>query len=60
MAIVQGVLEVLVLRVVVEIAIEVGVVDGIYIHMSVGARKGFSKERVMPLGVSGMGGVKVL
>ena len=58
--IVQGVLEVLVLHVVVEVVIEVGVVDSVYVHMSVGARKGFSKERVMPLGISGMGRVKVL
>ena len=60
LAIVQGVLEVLVLCVVVKVIIKVGVVDSVYVHMSVGARKGFSEERVVPLGISGVGGVKIL
>ena len=60
MAIVQGVLEVLVLRVMVEVVIETGIVDSIYVDMAVGAGKGSSEERVMPLGISGVGGVEVL
>ena len=42
--IVQRVLEILVLHIVVKIVIEVGVVDSVYVDMSVGAEKGFSKE----------------
>ena len=37
-----------------------GIVDSVYIDMAVGAGEWFSKERVMPLGVSGVGRVKIL
>ena len=50
----------MVLRVVVKVIIEMGVVDGVYVYVSVGAGKRFSKERVMLLGVGGMGSVEVL
>ena len=60
MAIIQGVLEVLVLRVVVQIIIEMGVVDSVYVDMAMGAGKRFPKERVMPLGIGGVGGIEIL
>ena len=60
LVIVQRVLEVLILHVMVQVFIEVGVVDGVYINMAVGARKGFSEEGVMPLGISSVGRVKIL
>ena len=60
LVVVQGVLEVLILRIMVKVVIEVGVIDSVYVDMAVGARKGFSKERVVPLGISGVGGVKIL
>ena len=59
-AIVQGVLEVLVLYVMVQVIIEVRVIDGIYIDVLVGVRKGFSEKGVMSLGVSGVGRVVIL
>ena len=37
-----------------------GIVDSVYVDMAVSAGKEFSKERVVPLGISSMGGVKVL
>ena len=54
LAVVQGVLEVLVLCVVVEVVVEMGIIDGVYVDMSVGAGEGFSEERVVLLGISGM------
>ena len=36
-----------------------GVVDSIYVDVSVGAEKGFLEEGVMPLGVSSMGRVEL-
>ena len=53
--IIQGVLEVLVLRVVVEVVIKVRVVDSVHIYMLVSMGKGFPEERIMPLGVGGVG-----
>ena len=55
LAIVQRMLEILVLHIMVEV-----VIDGVYVDMVAGARKGFSKERVVSLGISGMGRVKIL
>ena len=60
LAVVQGVLEVLVLSVIVEIVIESGVVDGIYVDMSVGVGKGSLEEQVMSPDISSMGRVKFL
>ena len=60
LAIVQGMLEVLVLHVVVEVVIEIRVVDSVDVDMSVHVRKGFSKEGIMSLGVGSVGGVKIL
>ena len=60
LVIVQGVLEVLVLHVVVEVVIEVGIIDSVYVDMSVSVEKGFSKEGIVPLGVCAMGGVEIL
>ena len=56
--IVQGVLEVLILCVMVEVVVQTGVVDIVYIDMLVGAGKGFS-EGVMSLGISSVGRVEV-
>ena len=52
LAIIQGVLEVLVLCVMVKV-----VVDSVYIYVFVGTGKGFPKERVVLLGISSMGRV---
>ena len=60
LAIVQRVLEVLILRVVVQVVVETRVVDGVYVYVAVGAGKGFSEERVVSLSVGGVGGVKIL
>ena len=60
LAIVQRVLEVLILHVMVQVVVGLRVVDGVYIDVSVGAEKGFFEERVMLLGVSGVDGVKIL
>ena len=60
LSIVQRVLEVLILSVMVKIFVEVGVIDSVYVYMAVGVRKGLSKERVVPLGISGVGRVKIL
>ena len=59
LVIVQGVLEVLVLHVVVEVVIELGVVDSVYVDMVVGMEKGFPEKGIMSLGVYSMGGVKI-
>ena len=53
--IVQRVLEVLVLCIMVEVIIELGIIDSIYVDMSVGLGKGFSKEGIVPLDISCMG-----
>ena len=60
LVIVQGVLEVLVLHVMVKVIIEVGVVDSVYVDMAVGLGKWFPEEGIVPLSVSGVGGVKIL
>ena len=60
LAIVQRVLEVLILCVVVQVVIEMGIIDSVYVDVAVSAREGFLEEGVVPLGISGMGGVKVL
>ena len=57
--IVQGVLEVLVLHIMVEVVVEAGVIDCVNVDMAVGAGKGFSKG-VVPLGIGSMGRVKIL
>ena len=44
LTIVQRVLEVLILCVVVEVVIKMGIVDGVYVDMTVGAGEGFSEE----------------
>ena len=44
----------------VEIIVETRVVDGVYVDMSVDVGKGLSEERVVPLGISGIGRVKIL
>ena len=53
-------LEVLILHIVVKVVIEMGVVDGVYVDMAMDMRQGFSEERVIPLGISGMGRVEIL
>ena len=58
--VVQRMLEVLVLHVMVQVVVKLGVIDSVYIDVSVGSGKGFLEERVMSLSISGMGGVKVL
>ena len=59
LAIVQRVLEVLTLRVVVKVVIEMGVRDGVYIDVLMSAGEGFSEERIVPLGISSMGRVEI-
>ena len=59
LVIVEGVLEILVLHVMVEVVIELRVIDGVYVYMSVGTGKRFSEKGIMPLGICGMGGVEV-
>ena len=60
LVIVQRMLEVLVLRVMVQVVIETRVVDSVYVDMSVGSGKRFSEKGVVPLGIGGMGRVKIL
>ena len=60
LVIVQRVLEVLILHVMVKVVIEVGIIDSIYVDMAVGSGKWFPEEGVMPLGVGGVGRVKIL
>ena len=55
LAVVQGMLEILVLRVVIKVIIESRVIDGVYVDMAMGSGKGFSKEGVMLLGICGVG-----
>ena len=57
--IVQGVLEVLVLRIVVKVVVETRVVDGVHIDMVMGSGKWFPEEGIVSLGICGMGGVQV-
>ena len=58
-AVVQGVLEILVLYVMVKVVIETGIVDSVYVDMSMSLREGLSEEKVMPLSVHGMSRVKI-
>ena len=44
LVIIQGVLEVLVLHVVIQVVIELRIIDGVYVDVSVGMRKGFQKK----------------
>ena len=44
----------------VKVVIETGVIDSIYIDVSVGAGKRFSEEGIILLGVYGMGRVEVI
>ena len=52
-------LEVLLFCVVVKVVIQSGVVDSVYIDISMGPG-GFVEERVVPFSISGMDRVKVL
>ena len=58
--IVQGVLEVLILHVMVEVVIEAGIVDSVYVNVVVGSEKCFPEEGIMSLHVSGMGCIEIL
>ena len=60
LAIVQGVLEVLILHVMVEVVIEARIVDSVYIDVAVGSGEWFSEERVVPLDIGSVGRVKIL
>ena len=57
--IVQGVLEVLILHVVIQVVVESRVIDSVYVDMSMDVGDGFS-EGAMSLDVGGVGGVKIL
>ena len=57
LAIIQRVLEVLVLYVMVEVVIKARVIDSVYIYVLVSTGKGFPEERVMLLGISSIGRV---
>ena len=59
LVIIQGVLKVLVLRVVVKVFVESRAIDSVYIDMLMDLRKRFSKEGVVSLGISGMSRVKI-
>ena len=59
-AVVQGVLEVLVLHVMVQVIIEARIIDSVYVDMAMSSWKRFLKEGVMPLGVCGMSRVEIL
>ena len=59
LAIIQGVLEILVFCVMVKVIVKLGVIDGVYIDMSMGAEKRFSEEGIVPLGISSMDGIEV-
>ena len=59
LAIVQGMLEVLVLHVMVKVIIEAGVVDSVYIDMAMGSGEWFPEEGIMSLGVGGMGSIEI-
>ena len=52
LAIVQRVLEVLILHIMVKVVIEVGVIDGVYVDMVMDMGPGFLEERVVPLDIS--------
>ena len=58
--IVQGVLEVLILHVVVEVIIEARIIDSVYVDVVVGSGKWFPEEGIMPLGIGSMGRVEIL
>ena len=60
LAIVQGVLKVLILCVMVKVVIESRVIDGVYIDVFVGTRRGLLEEGVVLLCINSMGGVKIL
>ena len=53
-------LEVLVLRVVVKVVVEMGVVDSVYVDMAMSSGEGFSEERIVLLGIGSMGRVEIL
>ena len=58
--VVQRMLEVLVLHVMVQVVVKLRVIDSVYIDVSVGSGKGLLEERVMSLGISSIGRIKVL
>ena len=60
LAIVQGVLEVLLLHIMVKVVVETGIIDSVYINVAVGSGKWFGKERIVPFGVGCVGRVKIL
>ena len=43
----------------VEVVIEAGVVDSVYVDMAMGLGKWFPEEGIMPLGVGSMDGIEV-
>ena len=47
-------MNVLVFCIMIQVIIETGVIDGVYVDMFVGPGKGFVKEGVVPLGIGGM------
>ena len=53
-------LKVLILHIIVEIVIEVRVIENVYVDMVVGSGERFAEERIMLLGVCGMGRIQVL
>ena len=57
--IVQGMLEVLVLSVVVEVIIESGVIDSVYVDMVISVGEGFPEKGIILLDVDSMGKVEV-
>ena len=59
LAIIQRMLEILILYVVVKIVIESRVVDSVYVDMPIGMGKGFFEEGIMPLGIDSVGKVEV-
>ena len=59
LSVIQGVLEVLFFHVMVEVVIETGVIDSVYIDMTMGSRKGFLEEGVVSFGVGSMDRIEV-
>ena len=59
LVIVQRVLEVLILCVMVEVVIEVGIVNSVYVDTAIGPGKWFPEKGIMPLSVRSMGGIEV-
>ena len=60
LAIVQRVLEVLVLHIMVKVIIEARVIDSVYVDVAMGSGKGFLEKGIMSLDICSVGGIKVL